>query len=178
MTKTIRTMGVIFVVLVQMGFFIAWYSNESGAFEKPLTKIMVRTVPYDPRDFLSGQYLRLSYSFSRPFDEKGKTLAWGKEVSKVSPKTPVWLVLHEVSRFYEPKKASLKRPQVLKAGEVLIKGHVLSSWNREIIYGLEKYFVPEGTKEPDPKATTVELSIYKGGRARIHKVFVNGKEWP
>lgn len=60
-------------------------------------------------------------------------------------------------------------------GDVLIKGR--RAGRRLIEYGIEKYFVPEGTEEPNRNDTIVELDIYEGGKSRIHKVFVDGKEW-
>lgn len=186
MTEKLRTQLVIVVVILQMLFFAGWYLIEAQAFSKPIAKIMVKTMAYDPRDLLSGQYIRLQYSFTNTpgrWDNELKKRVEPEWISDIKNKygrikrhTDLWVVLHEVNGFYEPKSASFEQPINLTNGEVVIKGHTKRYTSIE--YGIEKYFVPEGTKEPNRDDTTVELDVYKGGKVRISKVFVKGKVWP
>ncbi|MEZ5690804.1 MAG: GDYXXLXY domain-containing protein [Rickettsiales bacterium] len=189
MTRTLRTKLVIGVVILQMVFFAGWYMSEAGAFDKPVATIMVKTVAYDPRDLLSGQYIRLNYEFTNGGGRWNSELKkmvnpdWAKNVKEIltydarvdTDKQNIWVVLREVDGFYEPKTASFTKPENLADGEVVIMGHP-DRWR--IMYGIEKYFVPEGTKEPDRNDTTVRLKIYESGKVRIDQVFVKGKEWP
>lgn len=186
MTYKIRTTLVIAVVLVQVVFFSGWYAYEADAFDQPVARIKVKTVPYDPRDFLSGQYIQIRYDFSDTYGRwdpelnKRMTPDWAQDLPEFTydkhMNKEVWVILHEENGLYEPKTASYTKPIELADGEVLIKGR-RDSWNI-IIYGIEKYFVPEGTEEPDRNNTIVELDIYKSGKSRIHQVFVDGKPWP
>lgn len=174
---------VLIVVIIQMAFFATWYSYESGAFSKPIATIKVKTIAYDPRDLLSGQYIRINYEFSRP---DGR---WDRELKKtIKPEwaeqnyyarnSILWLVLQKnpESDTYEPKGLYDSKPTNTKNGEYVIKG--LYKRHNFIEYGIEKYFVPEGTKEPNRNDTIVELDVYNGGKVRINQVLVNGKIWP
>lgn len=182
MTNKIRTKAVVIIVILQMAFFAGWYAIESGILKTPITKIMVRTQPYDPRDLLSGQYISLNYSFSTINglwnDELKRVIQpeWADGFNSYSNnKNNIWVVLHEVNGFYEPKSISYDKPINLLTREVAIKGTIRGN---RIQYGIERYFVPEGTKEPNREDTTVELGIYENGTAHINQVFVNGKNWP
>lgn len=185
MTKQSRIIAVIVIVFLQMIFFAGWYASEQDVFKKPIQKILVKTESYDPRDLLSGQYIRLAYSFTNTWgrwDPQAKATInpeWAKEINNYSVSTKnkkeIWVVLHQVSGFYEPKIASYDKPENLSEGEVAIRG---KKDNGRITYGIEKFFVPEGTKEPKREDTTVELNVYDKGIVRINKVYVSGKEWP
>jgi len=180
-----RTIAVLIVVILQMIFFTGWYAKESDVFKAPVKTIMVKTQSYDPRDLLSGQYIRLNYSFSRASGSWDRELKksvypeWLEGISNYSRETrnkkEVWIVLHEIDGFYEPKSSSFEMPEALLEGEVVIRG---KRDRGSIKYGIERYFVPEGTKEPNREDAAVELNIYDGGLTRISKVYVNEKEWP
>jgi uncharacterized membrane-anchored protein len=183
MSETLRRNLVIAVVALQMVFFAGWYGYEVWKRSAPVAQIMVKTAPVDPRDLLSGQYISLSYNFSRfsRWDTATKQtipLEWAEDVSEESQykKRNVWVVLTEEDGFYEPKFAMHEEPTSLDGGDVAIKGRT-NGW-RGIEYGIEKYFVAEGTKEPKREDTTVKLNIYKDGSVTIAQVFVKGKPWP
>jgi len=186
MDNKTRKMAVIIIVIVQMLFFVGWYAVESDVFEKPIGTIMVKTEPFDPRDLLRGQYIRLNYGFGNVrgrWDKDLKRTVYDDWASGLNlndykynrKKKEVWVVLHEVYGFYEPKSASYEMPENVPSGDVVIRG---IKRYRGINYGIERYFVPEGTREPRRSDTTVELNVYKKGRVRINKVFVEGKQWP
>lgn len=185
----IRTKLVIGVVILQMAFFAGWYINESKTIDNPtvkkiaqmmgksnsnkITQIMVRTVAHDPRDLISGQYIRLGYEFSRLDKQWYKNFRKGLNAAKSNN---VWVVLHEVNGFYELNAAFSSKPKVIPEGNVLIKGTLGRENN--IRYGIEKYFVPEGTPEPNASDLTVQLDVYENGKTRISQVFLNGQVWP
>jgi uncharacterized membrane-anchored protein len=151
---------------VQLLFFVGWTTREhmratTGA------SILVRVVPVDPRDLLRGQYLNLGYEFSR---------SWN--AAAVRPPTPndaVWVVLRPEGGLYVPVSASLTRPTALDSSEVVILGRV----QRGIyVFGIEQYFVPEGTETPAVSDLTVRLRVAATGIARIEQVYVRGVPWP
>jgi uncharacterized membrane-anchored protein len=59
---------------------------------------------------------------------------------------------------------------------VLLHGHVDSAWRFR--FGIDRYFVPEGTPTPDRRDITVRLRIDKDGGARIEQVYVHDEPWP
>lgn len=171
------------VIAAQVVFFAGWYAKEAGQFGAPVATILVKPEPYDPRDLLSGQYIRLNYSFSNTRGRWDSTLRqtvspeWAGELPTDYKKKPkdVWLLLHEVDGFYEPKAISPTRFKTVDEREAQVKGRYVRG---RIEYGIEKYFVPEGTKEPSRDAMTIELDIYENGKPRISQVFVDGTPWP
>ena len=67
------------------------------------------------------------------------------------------------------------------ANEVLLRGKTAPNWRNNagsihVEYGLEQYFVAEGTGHPRGKLT-VQAAVSKSGRANIKEVFVDGKPY-
>lgn len=155
-------------VAVQIVFFGAWAAVEQSKLSTG-TAIHVRTAPVDPRDLLRGQYLALSYEFTRTerLEDTGLPPKPGDEV---------WFVLRSAGEYHAPRAAFSRRPGVLKAGEVAVVGRA-GEWGR-IRYGIEEYYVPEGTLTPPQADTTVRLRIGGDGRPRIETVLVKGVRWP
>lgn len=152
---------------VQLLFFAGWTmrEHERAAFG---ASILVRVVPVDPRDLLRGQYLNLAYEFSRPWDSTVAHL-------QIPSDAPVWVVLRREGRFHVPQRLSLARPVVLEADEVAFQGY---AHGRSYAFGVERYFVPEGTATPPARDLTVRLRVGPAGTVRIERVYVNGAAWP
>jgi uncharacterized membrane-anchored protein len=74
-----------------------------------------------------------------------------------------------------PDHACAERPFSLPSGHVAILGR-REHWR--ILFGVEQYFVPEGTGTPAQADTTVRLRVGKDARVRIEQVLVKGKPWP
>ncbi|HLY74602.1 MAG TPA: GDYXXLXY domain-containing protein [Planctomycetota bacterium] len=154
-------------VLAQVLFFAAWAAVEQRRHTVG-DSILVRTMPVDPRDLLSGQYQALSYEFSRPMTlrDLGRDPNEGESV---------WVVLRPEGDFYVPDHAESNRPFDLSSGQVAIVGR-RERWRT--MFGVEKYFVPEGTETPSQRDITVRLRVNADGLARIQEVLVRGKPWP
>jgi uncharacterized membrane-anchored protein len=148
-------------------FFAAWAVVEQGRLSTGYP-IHVRTSPVDPRDLLRGQYLRLAYEFTRvgQLEDTGAAPKPGDEV---------WFVLRSAGEFHVPRAAYSRRPAVLNAGEVAIVGRA-EAWRT--LYGIEEYYVPEGSPTPAQADTTVRLRVGKDGKPRIETVLVKGIPWP
>ena len=157
-------------IALQVGYLGGWSVYEAwrmlpGRGES----ILVRTAPVDPRDLLRGQYMRLRYSFSsapRTVGLKEHATAW------------VLMRPEETDgiRYYEPVGYYASKPGTTKPGDVVIRG-VGNRYNR-IDFGIERYFVPEGTETPNTRDLTVRLRIGDDHRPRIEDVYLNGKPWP
>lgn len=140
--------------------------------------ILLETRPVDPRDLLRGDYVILNYKistiatnlFSPPLSvpfEYGRT---------------VWVALAPRGGFHEVVRASAERFEPGE-GEILVQA--TSRWwpggrnaSREINveYGLERYYVREGTGNPRGKLT-VQAVVPASARASIKQVFVDGKPY-
>lgn len=134
--------------------------------------VLLETQPVDPRDLLRGDFVILSYKISdvpRNF--------FGNLGLALTPGTAVWVRLEPRGEFHEVVAAST---DVLEPGSdgVVVTGTV--EWqSQEVVrvqYGLEKYFVAEGTGNPIGKLT-VEASVGAGGEAAIRQVYVDGQPY-
>ena len=154
---------------LQVLFFAGWAWREEAR-RAPGTgySILVRVEPVDPRDLISGQYFRLGYAFSRPHR---------LEESATDPETgaEVWVLLRPEGAFHVPVRWLASRPGHLEPGEVVLVGRK-EQWR--VLFGVEEYFVPEGTPDPDAKRLGVRLRIGDDGKARIEQVLLDGKPWP
>jgi uncharacterized membrane-anchored protein len=154
-------------VAAQLVFFAGWTAVE----ERRHTvgdSILVRTAPVDPRDLLSGQYMALSYDFSlTTFRVNG--------VQEAEEGQPVWVLLRPEGPFHVPDRVQDVRPNGVPSGWVVIVGR-RERWR--YVYGIEKYFVPEGTSTPSQRDVTVRLRVGRDGVPRIEQVLVRGNPWP
>jgi uncharacterized membrane-anchored protein len=142
-------------------------------------EVTLQTRPVDPRDFLRGDYVVLSYDISQvPAGElKGKLERRGPTVFvKLAPKG---------DGFYGVVSAHLD-PVPLSGGEILIRGRVTNGrWcttceNLLVHYGLEKYFVPEGEgreleRARNQQKLSVVAAVTASGRAAIKRLLLDGK---
>ena len=143
-------------------------------------EITLQTRPVDPRDFLRGDYVVLSYDItSIPAGELKR------ERSK--DRSPVVFVklAPQLDGFYNAVSAHLE-PVPVSGNEVLIRGRILN-WrycgncdNFTISYGLEKFFVPEGDGRElenarNQRKLTVVAAVTPSGRAAIKRLLLDGK---
>ncbi|MCP3773920.1 GDYXXLXY domain-containing protein [Paenibacillus sp. MZ04-78.2] len=161
--RSLLTAGVILLqALVLIGIALSFYAV--GWFGKD---IRVRTVPVDPRDLLYGDYVTLSYDISR-LDPS----LWKDAARKPESGQPVYVVLKpDVDGIAQPVAAYGSKPAA-QEGEVVLKGRIDNRWGEEIFvkYGVEKYYVPEGTGESlEDKASRliVHMKVAPWGQAKI-----------
>lgn len=105
-------------------------------------EIRLQTEPVDPRDLLYGDYVILNYDISRLEPD-----IWKESGAKPDKGTVIYLVLKpDANGIYHPTAAYGEKPAT-SGEEVVLKGRVDYSWDRAITvkYGLERYYVPEGT---------------------------------
>jgi uncharacterized membrane-anchored protein len=140
--------------------------------------ILLETARIDPRDLLRGDYLILNYKIS---DVPANLFS--PPVTKDLPDgTKIYVVLAPgTNQFYIVVKASTNR--FAPAGdEVLLQGK--STWGRwnsptnsvHIEYGLERFYVAEGTGNPAGKLTA-QVVVPASGHGRVKEVFVDGKPY-
>lgn len=161
------------VIGLQTAWILATVATQEVNLRSAPTALL-ETQPVDPRDLLRGDYVILNYRISQiplslfqpPLSE---TLPAGKSV---------YVTLEPRGKFHEAVGASLDRPSP-QAGQVVIRGTTEHSWQTSSVrvgYGLERFYVAEGTGNPQGKLT-VEAAVAKSGQAAIKQVFVDGKPY-
>ncbi len=153
----------------------AWVLGTTFTQERSLHAgpvVLLETQAVDPRDLLHGDYITLNYKISTvPLNDFAPAVR-----GDLPDGTPVFVALApSANQFYEVAKASLE-PFSPQPGQVLLKGSARKWWNSgqiQVVYGLEKYYVPEGMGNARGKIT-VSAAVGKSGRATIKQVFVDG----
>jgi len=149
------------------------------------TEVTLPTRPVDPRDFLRGNYVVLSYDISNvPAGELKDTPVSGKGTHvfvKLAPKADG---SHEAVSVH-------RDPVAVTGGEVLIQGRVTGGANcgavrraycdgLQVSYGIERYFVPEGEGREIEKArnqgkVSIVAAVTPTGRAAIKRLLIDGQ---
>lgn len=143
------------------------------------TKIVVKTIPVDPRSLFMGDYINLNYEFSQIDLNK---VARNKDPFHKGQK--VFVRLSKVDDDWRAVQVSVEPIKNIGPNEVMIVGSVngwLSGNSINVTYGIESYFVPEGKgkyieEKIFDKRVKVELSIDKKGYASACKIFIDEKE--
>jgi uncharacterized membrane-anchored protein len=140
--------------------------------------ILLETERVDPRDLLRGDYLILNYKISNV-----PTNRFSPPVTRDLPAgTKVFVALAPATnQFYVVVRAG-NNEFAPAADEVLLKGR--STWPRwdaatnsiHVEFGLERFYVAEGTGNPTGKLTA-QVVVPASGRGRVKEVFVDGKPY-
>lgn len=157
-----------------LGLQVAWVLGTVVQHETALGSaptVLLDTRPVDPRDMLRGDYVILNYAISQiPWDKFQPPLT-----NAPTPGTLIYAVLEPRGKFHEVVSAALTSPRPAP-GQTVMLGTAQHSWQSGTVrvhYGLEQYFVAEGTGNPIGKLS-VEAAVPKSGRATIKEVFVDG----
>ncbi len=165
--KTLLILGIVFQLCVLIGMIVLKAA--------PLVTgdvVLLRVVPVDPRNLFRGDYVTLSYDFSRipeggipelgvqHYDRKNE---WEGKTVFIS------LVPEEDGKHWKTKSISTVQPTSGK----FIRG-TISGWN-QITCGIESYFVQEGTGRDFENAArnkklSAEVAIADDGRAALRKL--------
>ncbi|NQX65090.1 GDYXXLXY domain-containing protein [Paenibacillus alba] len=120
--------------------------------------IKLKLEPLDPRSLMQGDYVRLRYTISDTeiWETRGPDSAQDKKITVVlAPNTATGVF--EFSRIYHAGEA-------LALGEIRLNGKK-DGYNR-IAYGIETYFIPEGTgRSYERDAKFAEVKVSAGGDA-------------
>ena len=144
-------------------------------------EIRLAVIPVDPRDFLRGDYVVLSYNISTlKADELGgdDEFGYGAPVYvELAPDGDVWkaVALHRE----RPQAGTFLRGQV---NRYTLNGSC-TDWSCAIYsvdYNLEKFFVPEGEgleleKLRNDQRVEVDVAVAEDGRAALKRLRVHGE---
>jgi uncharacterized membrane-anchored protein len=131
--------------------------------------VLVRVEPVDPRDLFRGDYVILSYDFSRPAADGIEGLSASERGSwrKMEGRTVyVPLVPDSIPGHWRAKRVTVNQP----AASPFIRGHVGSHGRLE--FGIEAYYVQENTGRRYEEAIrdrklTAELAVTFSGQAAL-----------
>jgi len=167
----------IFVLVLQSAWLLGTVAVQEHALATGRV-ILLETERVDPRDLLQGDYLILNYKISNV-----PTNLFSPPVKKDLPDdTRIYVALAPATnQFYAVVKASTNQ-FTPAADEVLLKGK--STWSRwnsptnsvHVAYGIERYYVAEGTGNPTGKLTA-QVVVPASGRGHVKEVFVDGKPY-
>ncbi|UCC94873.1 MAG: GDYXXLXY domain-containing protein [Candidatus Omnitrophota bacterium] len=190
MNKSKKTLFLFSVaIVIQIGLLFSFLIKREFHIRRG-TKIIVKTVPVDPRSLFRGDYIHLNYEFSR-IDLAEVTSS--KEHFYRGDK--IFVKLTKRGEEWRPVETGASPFKDIASGEVMIRGAVTGHqwlWHGRgerrhkssvlnVSYGIESYFVPEGEgkyieDQISQKRVKVELSIDRGGYASVCRIFIDGKE--
>lgn len=171
MNKKIITFSIMILWLViSLGLIASkQYTISTGK------KVLLETVPVDPRDFLRGDYIILRYKIS--------DLDMNKIISNrtsFNRGEKIYVKLEQKGKYWEA--VGIKNKKEIEKDDVIIKGKV--KYNNRVEYDIESYFVPEGKgkeieqsmRRGSGNTVSVEAIVDKSGNAVINKLYINDNE--
>lgn len=173
-------------VLVQVAFFLGWTWLE---YDRSGIEIRVELAPRDPRDLLRGQYLTLNYQFERSSSYQnpepvGRPPATGGDVyAALRPpyRDESYLPLAYSASLDELRNFLRNDPDETRRDDstVIVRGRVASarSGSYSFDFGVNRYFVPEGSEEPPMSGTEAVLLVPRDRKPRLLRLLVDGKPW-
>lgn len=140
------------------------------------TVVRLETRPVDPRDLLRGDYVILNYELST----LNANLFPEGLTNRAPDGTPVYVKLERQGEFHQPTEASFN-PLTADADHPVLRGTVEGTWswtpnnpaNVRVNYGLERFYVREGTGNPRGKLT-VDVAVPSSGKGIIREVYLDG----
>ncbi|MCU0782615.1 MAG: GDYXXLXY domain-containing protein [Verrucomicrobia bacterium] len=165
----------IFVLALQSAWVLYTVAVQEYAWSAGKV-ILLETERVDPRDLLRGDYLILNYKISSV-----PTNLFSPPVKRDLPAgTKVYVALEPHGEFFALGRASTNQFEP-PANQVLLQARSnWRIWNAtnvvHVEYGLERYYVREGTGNPRGKLT-VQAVVPASGRASIKQVFLDGKPY-
>ena len=136
-------------------------------------RVTLATRPVDPRDLFRGDYVVLDYEISTI---NTSDTPWNAAIADVGQ--TVWVTLDTRERIARPVAVSDWGPA---PDAPSIRGTVTrtSGDTVTIEYGIEEYFVPEGTGREVERAQEVDVvvAIDDNGTAVIDFLILNGQRW-
>lgn len=154
---------------------LAYMIGDQIAFLKSGREIVLDVEPVDPRSLFRGDYVTLSYPVARvPRD--------GIEGAGMSGHGVYVVLRQDASGAWQQVRVLASRPVALGVGEVALRGRLEGSPSddRRARFGIESYFVPEGTGKTiedaaGRKQVSVRVAVGTDGRTAIKGLLIDGK---
>jgi len=131
-----KWLPILLIIVLQFGI-IGYQTVQNERLLANGQSIKLALQPLDPRSLLQGDYVRLNYEISVP------PQAVAEQLEQMSSQSRVRVVLAKDSRGIHVFDRLYRSGEQLRDGEVMLTGSTYG-W-RQIAYGIESYFIPEGT---------------------------------
>lgn len=180
MTRRIPVWGYALAFAAQAGLLGYMLAARAGVLANG-EEVRLPVVPVDPRDFLRGDYVVLSY----PMSQLKAAELGGDDDFNYS--TPVFVALAQDGEIWKPVSLHKTKPD----GVTSIRGTITSHSRPDgcsddacavfgAEYNLEKFFVPEGEgleleKLRNDQRIQVDVAIGEDGRAMLKRLRVDGE---
>lgn len=179
--KISRKVVFIGIVLLQVIFILGLvgFKEATLRFGKEVT---LQTVPVDPRDLFRGDFVILSYEISRIGGKVGNVIFYALPVYgdsvyvRLTEKGGVWVASEVASDPRSDWDVFIKGTVTGTGIARLVGGRFNRRWIT-LSYGIESYFVPEGTGKPIERARDVKavVSVNGLGDAVLKSLIVDGE---
>ena len=152
------------------------------------TTVVLPTLPVDPRSLFMGDYARLNYAINRLALDGEQALGGDKDFQ---PHDRVWVAIQPQPDGAKALSVHHQR-SAIPAGQLALAGEVQHIDTRQahngatlrtlqVRYGIEQYFVPEGTgrqiEQPQGgEKVSVRVAIDQRGKAGILALLLDGRE--
>lgn len=162
------------LLTVVVGLQLLWIIGTIGAQEfkhRQGAQVHLRAYPVDPRDLLRGDYLVLRYDVS----QLSPTLFDPPLTQALTPGTPVSVILELKDGVHQAVRACTGNLEG-SPGQIILRGTVapgLNSGNTPVTYGLERFYVREGTGNPHG-TLTAEVAVPQQGSAALKDLLLDG----
>jgi len=173
------------VALVQSGALFKMVYDRDRLL-KDGREIVLPVHPLDPRDLFRGDYVTLGYDITL-LDKS--SLPPDTNLDALHVNDNVFVTLSpDASRSWKITGISLSQPRPSDAADVVLKGRIQSLWRAahdsdvrlNLRYGIESYFVPEGTGralEEKVRERKIEaiVAVDTGGNAALKGLIIDGE---
>ena len=139
------------------------------------TEILLRIEPVDPRDPLRGDHLTFSYKISN-------LRSYLFNYSPIREGDTVYVPLKRRGKYWTAV-FGVQKTKPIDEEKVFLRGKISRVYGKRIhiIYGIEDYFIPEGTGQNFTfwrQEVAARVSVDQNGNAVLKQIYVNGKPWP
>jgi uncharacterized membrane-anchored protein len=166
----------VLVLVLQAAWLLGMVATQEYALARGKA-VLLKTQPVDPRDLLSGDYLMLRYKIS----DVPTNLLSPPMKRELPYGTKIFVAFAPgTNQFYVATRAGTNE-FAAAADEVLLQGEIANRWwnttnSVHVEYGIERYYVAEGTGNLRGKLTARAV-VPASGHARLQQVFLDGKPY-
>jgi uncharacterized membrane-anchored protein len=165
---------------------IGWMVTDRITLLKTGREVVLPIIPVDPRSLFRGDYVRIDFPVTMVSSE-----LFAKN-EKPRKSGAVYVTLQREGESWKPVAVSETAPKVtppLGAEQTVLQGRLAYNWwpgsgrtphQVRINYGIERYYVPEGTgleleKAAREKKLAVVVAVDGKGRSAIKGLIIDGK---
>lgn len=158
--------AIVMVVFISIQLFTSSFGQE----------ILLKAAPVDPRDLFRGDYVTLTYEISRINPEELP------HDTNFSSGETIYAILSKKDKFWTIDSVSHRKPGP-DENQVCMKGRVIRGANSfddriSVEWGIESYFVPEGSgrlieRQRDAENVSVIVSVDSTGSSVLKELLIN-----